>query len=84
MNKENLISKFKKTFAKTKSIKVEQVISFLEENLNTPENAEDHRKISTYEPLNNKQKTALDQGLPKGVRIRKPGESQRADAINGN
>lgn len=84
MNKENLIAKFKKQFAKTTTVKVEQVLLFLQENIVDPDNAQNHRQISTYSPLDNKQKKALDQGLPKGVRVRKAGESQQADAVNGN
>lgn len=83
MKKDALISKCKSKFAKTPNIKLAQVILFLEENIPNEKTPSDFRKISTYAPLDNKQKKALDQGLPKGTRVRKEGESQRSDAANG-
>lgn len=83
MKKDVLISKCKSRFAKTPNIKLDQIVAFLEETIPNEKISEDYRKISTYSPLESKQKKALDQGLPKGVRVRKENESQRSDAANG-
>ena len=83
MKKDALISKCKAKFAKTPNIKLAQVIAFLEEYIPNEKTSTDYRKISTYSPLDAKKQKALDQGLPKGIRVRKEGESQQSDAVNG-